>query len=230
MRNTKSSRRVQEEANSRPDRPFHIQPKTHNQSLFLNAIRSHSISVGIGPAGTGKTFIAASMAASLVGSRHYDTIVLTRPNVSTGKTLGYFSGNSDEKLTNWLQPALSELAKRFPNGKMEYKLQKKEIVLQPLETIRGASFDRSVVLVDEAQNLSMEEIKALVTRPCESSKLIMTGDPTQSDVKRGSDLVKFLELCKRNQIEIPVVQFGLDDIVRSDLVAQLVRMFYKEGI
>ena len=109
-------------------------------------------------------------------------------------------------------------------------LAKGEIEIQPIETIRGRSYKNALVLVDEAQNLDFDELKAISTRLGENSKLVLMGDPAQSDVKDGADLLKFCYLVNKNGINLPVIKFEVDDIVRSDIVADLVKMFLRENV
>jgi phosphate starvation-inducible PhoH-like protein len=109
-------------------------------------------------------------------------------------------------------------------------MNKSEIEIQPIETIRGRSYENALVLVDEAQNLSIDELKAITTRLGENSKLVLMGDPAQSDVKDGKDLLKFCTVVRRAGIQLPIIEFSVDDIVRSDIVADLVRVFIKENI
>jgi phosphate starvation-inducible PhoH-like protein len=204
---------------------FHIQPKTKNQQTLLDAIEEFAITVTYGPAGTGKTYISAMKAVQLYLKGGYEKIILSRANVPTGRSLGHFPGTVQEKMAPWLMPLTSNLEKGFGKGVYDNLVHNETIEIQPLETIRGRSFEDSIILIDEAQNLNFEEIKAVTTRLGEGSKLILMGDPNQSDVDNGMAIMKFVTMCKRSNIEIPVVEFGVDDIVRSDIVAQLVRMF-----
>jgi len=214
----------------RDERSFHIQPKTENQRLLLDAINEFPITVTLGAAGVGKTYCAASKVAQLYLTGKYDHIILTRSNVPTGRSLGFFPGDINEKLTPWLLPLISVLEKQLGKTKYDYILEKNIIQLQPLETIRGRSFENSLVLVDECQNLTIEELKAITTRLGENSKMILMGDATQSDIDNGSNIIKFCKICEKHNIEIPIVRFTVDDIVRSDIVGQLVRAFIKEKI
>lgn len=209
---------------------FHIQPKTPTQDYLLNCIDENVMTICIGPAGTGKTFCSGMKTAQLFLKGGYEKIVLSRPNVSTGRSLGYFPGSVEDKMEPWLKPLLEVLREGFGKGRYEYMLQKEQIEIQPMETIRGRSFENSIVIVDESQNLNIGEIKALTTRIGENSKLIMLGDPAQSDVSNGSDLEKFVQLCDSHGIPAPIVRFTVNDIVRSDIVASLVKMFVKENI
>ncbi len=212
------------------DRSFHINPKNKTQQLLLDAIHKFPITIAIGPAGTGKTFISASKVAQLFLSGKYDYIILSRANVGVGTSLGMFPGTVEEKLAPWLMPVTSVLNRQLGVPKYDYLFSKKAIQMVPLEVIRGRSFERSLVLVEEVQNFTMEELKAITTRMGENSKMVLSGDASQSDVGSGSAIMRFVEMCNRNSIDIPVVEFGLDDVVRSDICGDLVKMFYREGI
>jgi len=209
---------------------IHIQPKTYNQELLLKAIRESQMVVAIGPAGTGKTYISVNSAANLLAMGAVKSIVLTRPNLSTGRSLGFFPGTIQEKMEPWLAPMLSVLKQRLGEGEYKSKLGAGTISIQPLETIRGASFEDTIILVDEAQNLTYEEIKAISTRLGEGSRMIFMGDPAQRDT-RDSGIVEFKRIITKHGLPIPVIEFQLDDIVRSDLVGKLVRAFMiEEGV
>jgi len=214
----------------REDRSFHFQPKNRNQQILLDAINEFEITVALGPAGTGKTFCSASKVAQMFLKGGYDHIILSRANVPTGRSLGAFPGTVEEKLAPWLLPITSVLEKRFGKTKYDYLVSKKAIQMQPLETIRGRSFENSLVIIDEAQNLTFDETKAITTRLGENSKMILSGDASQSDVSNGNGITKFTRLCEKNNIEIPVIRFTVDDVVRSDIVGALVKMFVKENV
>jgi phosphate starvation-inducible PhoH-like protein len=209
---------------------FHVIPKNEKQDKLIRSIKVYPITVTTGCAGTGKTYCSTGTVASLFLQGKYNKIVITRANVPTGKSLGHFPGTIQEKMTPWLLPMLEVLEQAFGKAKYQYMMNKGDIEIQPIETIRGRSYKDALVLVDEAQNLTMEELKAISTRLGENSKLILMGDPAQSDVKHGEDLVRFCKLIKRAGIQLPVVEFTVDDIVRSDIVADLVRMFISERI
>ena len=209
---------------------FHIQPKNEKQERLLKAIDDHVLTVAVGCAGTGKTYCTGMKVAQLFLKGGYERIVLSRANVPTGRSLGAFPGTVQEKMAPWLAPITNVLREAFGKGHLEYLENKDQVMVQPLETIRGNSFNNSLIIVDEAQNLNMEEIKAITTRIGEDSKMILTGDPAQSDVKGGDDLMAFRHMCHTNNIEVPIVEFGPSDIVRSDIVAQLVKMFLNNGV
>lgn len=214
----------------RAPRPFHIQPKNEKQQKLLDYIRKFPITVTLGCAGTGKTYCSSSQVASLFLSGNYDTIVLTRANVATGKSLGHFPGTIQEKMAPWLLPITSVLQQSFGEGYYKYLVAKGAIEIQPLETIRGRSYQDALVIVDEAQNLTMDEIKAITTRLGENSKMVLCGDPDQNDLGKESALKKFAQICKKHNIDIPIIEFGVDDIVRSDIVARIVRMLMEEKL
>ena len=209
---------------------FHIQPKNETQQYLLECITSSVMTVVVGPAGTGKTFCTGMKAAQLFLKGGFENIVLSRPNIATGKSLGYFPGSVEEKMEPWLSPILSVLKDGFGTGRFAYLREKGKIQIQPIETIRGQSFSDSIIIVDEAQNLTIEELKAVTTRVGENSKLILMGDPAQSDLRKSDDLNRFADLCFTYNIDMPIVRFGLKDIVRSDVVAMLCKMFHQEGI
>jgi phosphate starvation-inducible PhoH-like protein len=209
---------------------FSVLPKNEKQDLLIQSIKNFPLTVTMGCAGTGKTYCSAGTIAQLfTTSRNgYDKIVLTRANVPTGKSLGHFPGTIAEKMTPWLMPMLEVLQKSFGKGKFDFMLSKGQIDIQPIETIRGRSYENALVLVDEAQNLCMDELKAITTRIGENTKLVLMGDPAQSDVKNGEDLVEFCRKVSNSGIDLPIIEFGVDDIVRSDIVADLVRLFIEE--
>jgi phosphate starvation-inducible protein PhoH and related proteins len=209
---------------------FHVIPKNEKQDKLIRSIKVYPITVTIGCAGTGKTYCSAGTVAHLYQKGNYKKIVITRANVPTGKSLGHFPGTIQEKMTPWLLPMLEVFERAFGKEKYRYMINKGEIEIQPIETIRGRSYESALVLVDEAQNLSIDELKAISTRLGENSKLVFMGDPAQSDVKGGKDFLKFCSVVKEAGIQLPIIEFNVDDIVRSDIVAELVRVFIKEKL
>lgn len=191
---------------------------------------THQLVTGIGCAGTGKTFTTGMIAARQLIDGKVDRIVLSRPNVPTGRTLGHFPGTIGDKLAPWLAPITNVLKEGLGVAHYEKMIESQQIQIQPLETIRGMSFENSFVIIDESQNLTLEELKAITTRIGEGTTMALIGDPAQSDVKSGNDLRKFIDMCDRNDIEIPLVEFGIEDVVRSDICGDLIRMFHKENI
>lgn len=219
--NVVSIMREEEQAKLKP-----IVPKTENQKLLLQALRTKEQIIVTGAAGTGKTYITASYAADEFRMRRIQKIVLTRPNVSTGKTLGLFKGDMQEKYMHWLMPLVSVIIERMGKAAFDIAIARGDIVLQPLETIRGMSFENAFIIVDEAQNVDVEEMKAIVTRTGEGSTLVLTGDIAQSDIRGISGLGWAKETIGNNDglSELTgVVEFTSDDIVRSKLVKMWIK-------
>lgn len=210
---------------------INFSPKTQQQSELFHQLKHNHLLVALGPAGTGKTFTVASQAAIWLVGGHIDRVVLARANVPTGKSLGAIPGTLEEKLEPWVMPMTDVLRGQMGRAYYEHAISKGKIETVALETIRGRSFDNAMVLIDEAQQLTMEEIKAITTRIGENSVLVLMGDPKQSDKAGKVALIAFSDLLVTHDIESTcVVEFDLDDIVRSDTCARMVKMFYKEGL
>lgn len=206
-------------------------PKTQQQSELHHQLKNNSLVVALGPAGTGKTFTACTQAAIWLVGGHIDRVVLARANVPTGKSLGAIPGTLEEKLEPWVLPMTDVLRGQMGRAYYEHAVSKGKIETVALETIRGRSFDNAMILIDEAQQLTMEELKAITTRIGQNSILVLMGDPKQTDKANLTGLVNFTEMLTKHDINgTCVVEFDLDDIVRSDTCANMVRMFYKEGI
>ena len=206
-------------------------PKTQQQSELFHQLKKNNLLIALGPAGTGKTFTAVTQAAIWLVGGHIDRVVLARANVPTGKSLGAIPGTLEEKLEPWVLPMTDVLRSQMGKAYYEHAVSKGKIETVALETIRGRSFDNSMILIDEAQQLTMEEIKAITTRIGENSVLVLMGDPKQTDRQGSTGLIAFSNMLSTHNIDMTcVVEFDLDDIVRSDTCANMVRMFYKEGL
>jgi len=201
---------------------IHIQPKNPRQQEQLEAIRTSPVTFVVGPAGVGKTYLTVNTVMN-----DHRRIVLTRSNEPTGRSLGAFPGTVEEKLRVWLQPMLNEMVERAGRGWVECALSKGNVVLQPIETVRGTSWDDTDILVDEAQNLTFDEILAVATRVGERSRVVFMGDPTQSD-RQDSGMMKFVSIMESAGVPIPVVRYDSDDIVRSSIVRAIVKAMEKE--
>ncbi len=197
-----------------------VRPLNYIQEQYLEAIRGNDIVFGIGSAGTGKTYIAASYAASLLYHRKVDKVILTRPNVETGASLGFLPGTLDEKYYPYLEPFESVFVKALGKGFYDYAIKGKSIDPRPIGFMRGATFENSVVLVDECQNLTKIEMKLLLTRIGKNCKIILSGDPSQVDIQNSGldDAVRRLEHIEG----IEVVRFLDSDIVRSKMCKQII--------
>lgn len=197
-----------------------IKPLNYIQEVYMDAIKSNDIVFGVGSAGTGKTFVSASYAASQLFHRKIDKIILTRPNIEVGASLGFLPGTLEEKYSPYLDPFENVLSRSLGKGFYEWALKNKTIEPKPLGFMRGATFENSIVLVDEAQNLTKTEFKMLLSRIGRSCKMILSGDPSQCDIT-GSGLQD--AITRLEGIEgIEVVRFLDSDIVRSRLCKQII--------
>ena len=207
-----------------------ILPKNDNQKKLIEAIGSSCQVIVFGPAGTGKTYVTTTLAADLDTSKEIDRIVITRPMISVGKDIGILPGDLGEKVAPWALPVLDVLAKHLGKGAVETGIKNGNIEMAPLALMRGRSFDDAFIICDEAQNITTHELKMLLTRVGEGSTIVLNGDIQQTDLKEGDGLTKITHLAKKHMLPIPIVEFGLDDIVRSDICAAWVRVFYEEKI
>jgi phosphate starvation-inducible PhoH-like protein len=207
-----------------------IVPKTDNQGKLMEAIDTSSQVIVFGPAGTGKTYVTTTMAADLYTLKKIHRIIITRPMISVGKEIGILPGDLAEKTAPWALPVIDVLTKHLGKGAVETGIKNGNIEMAPLSLMRGRSFDDSFIICDEAQNITTHELKMLLTRVGEGSTIVLNGDVQQTDLKDGDGLTKITHLAKKHMLPVPVVEFDLDDIVRSDICAQWVRVFYKEGI
>ena len=205
-------------------------PRTDNQRDMWDFLKTHSQVFILGPAGTGKTYVAATFAADLYTLKEIDKIVITRPHVSVGKDVGYLPGTLEEKTYPWALPVLDVLTKHLGKGAVETGIKNGNIEMAPLALMRGRSFEDAFIIVDEAQNITLHEIKMLLTRVGDNSKIILNGDAQQSDLKEGDGLTRVIHLAKKHMLDIPIIEFGVNDIVRSGICAEWVKVFMKEGL
>lgn len=207
-----------------------LEALNNNQKLYLSALKSSKQVIVLGPSGTGKTYMAATYAANQYLLKSINKIIITRPAVSVGKSLGALPGTLEEKFGPWLSPVLSVLEEQLGKGVVETGIKNGNIVMAPLEYMRGSSFKDAFILADEAQNLDIAQFKMLVTRIGENCQLVLNGDIRQSDIKEQSGLSKAIHLAKKYNIEASVVEFKVEDIVRSDICRQWVEAFYEENL
>jgi len=208
----------------------HIQPLTPKQGEYLDALKSSEQVIVLGPAGTGKTYIAGSYGASQLRTGRVSKLVITRPNVPGGRSLGFFPGTMEEKIAPWVVPILDVLRQRLGGGVVDNGLRSGAIEIVPFEVMRGRTFDNAFVILDEAQNTTPAEIKMFLTRLGKDTQVVLNGDISQSDLRETSGLAKVIGIAKRHMLPLPIVEFSLDDIVRSDLCAMWVRAFHQEGV
>ena len=207
-----------------------IVPRTDNQGKLLQALASSSQVFILGPAGTGKTYVTATYAADQYTLKEVDKIVVTRPHVAVGKELGFLKGDLHEKTMPWALPVLDVLEKHLGKGAVETGIKNGNIEMAPLALMRGRSFDNAFIIVDEAQNITTHELKMLLTRVGEGSTIVLNGDAQQSDLKEADGLSKVIHLAKKHMLDVPIIEFGVDDIVRSGICAEWVKVFMKENL
>jgi len=201
--------------------------QTYNQQKYADALKRDPLIFVTGCAGTGKTYMAATMAAKLYTERKIRQIVVTRPNVASGKGLGFFPGTLQEKMAPWIAPIMQVLIKHLGSQKVEAMQKDGSLVIEPFETMRGRTFDNAFVLLDEAQNTTYEQLKMFLTRLGSSSKSVVNGDVQQTDLDSNSGLSKIIHITKSQMLPFPVIEMTEDDIVRSDICATWIKAFLK---
>lgn len=209
--------------------PKPLLPKNDRQTRLLTCMQDYDQVVVFGPSGVGKTFLTVSYAAELFLRGKIEKIVITRPIVGTGKTIGLLPGDLEEKMKYWLAEIVIILKDRLGAGAYEIALSAGEIEMVPLEYVRGRSFSNTFIIMTEAQNSTIDEMKALVTRIGENSKLILDGDVRQTDLKGENGLLWAIETIKDNlplQKQTGIVEFQVNDIVRSGLCADWVKAIW----
>ena len=207
-------------------RGLKVAPKTVNQKRYVDAIRRSTISVGIGPAGTGKSFLAVAMAVAALSRREVNRIVLTRPAVEAGERLGFLPGDLMAKVDPYLRPLFDALYDMLEPEKVNQHLERGVIEVAPLAFMRGRTLNDSFIILDEAQNTSPEQIKMFLTRLGFNSKMVVTGDVTQIDLPQDqrSGLLVIGDILK--DVEgIEFVRFGGEDVVRHKLVQRIVAAY-----
>ncbi|MBV9212439.1 MAG: PhoH family protein [Actinobacteria bacterium] len=203
-----------------------VAPKTVNQKRYVDAIRNQTITVGIGPAGTGKSFLAIAMAVAALARREVSRIVLTRPAVEAGERLGFLPGDMMAKVDPYLRPLFDALYDMLDPERVNQHLDRGVIEIAPLAYMRGRTLNDSFVILDEAQNTSPEQMKMFLTRLGFNSTMVVTGDITQIDLERGrhSGLVVIGDIL--GSVEgIEFVRFGGEDVVRHKLVQRIVAAY-----
>jgi phosphate starvation-inducible PhoH-like protein len=205
--------------------PPPIRPLNPTQSDYLDALKTSPQVVVLGPAGTGKTWVAATFAADLYRQRRIDKIILTRPNVPCGRSLGYFPGTMEEKFAPWAEPVIQAIKERMGAGAYDIALKNGDIELVPFEVMRGRSWKSAFILLDEAQNATPAEMKTFLTRIGEDSTIVINGDVSQCDLREASGLRTVIHLIKSQMLPVPVIEFTLNDIVRSGICEMWVRAF-----
>ena len=205
-----------------------VTPKSMNQRVYLDAIERHDLVFGIGPAGTGKTYLAVAMAVASLISKKVSRIILTRPALEAGEKLGFLPGTLQEKIDPYLRPLYDALYEMLESEKVEKFLERNVIEVAPIAFMRGRTLNDSFIILDEAQNSTPEQMKMVLTRQGFNSKMVVTGDVTQTDLPAGrrSGLVEASEVL-RGIGEIKFIHFDESDVVRHSLVQKIIRAYEK---
>src|SRR6201993_4395243 len=203
-----------------------VQPKSANQRRYLEAIENHDMVFGIGPAGTGKTYLAVAMAISALLAKRVNRIILARPAVEAGERLGFLPGTLQDKIDPYLRPLYDALYDMLDPEKVDRYLEKNVIEIAPIAFMRGRTLNDSFVILDEAQNTTSEQMKMFVTRLGFNSKAVITGDVTQIDLPnaRRSGLLEAADVLKHVE-GLTFVYFDETDVVRHHLVQRIIRAY-----
>jgi phosphate starvation-inducible protein PhoH and related proteins len=203
-----------------------VSPKTVNQKRYVDSIRNNTITFGIGPAGTGKTFLAVALAAAALSRREVNRIILTRPAVEAGERLGFLPGDLMAKVDPYLRPLFDALHDMLEPDRVAQHLERGVIEVAPLAYMRGRTINDSFIILDEAQNTSPEQMKMFLTRLGFNSKMVVTGDITQIDLPREQDSGLVVVADILDAVEgIEFVRFGEEDVVRHKLVRRIVAAY-----
>ena len=207
-----------------------IKIKNLTQFKYLEAIEKSTITFGIGPAGTGKTFLAVASAVKMYKEEKIKKIVLTRPAVEAGERLGYLPGDLSQKIDPYLVPLFDSLEYFLGNESLQYLIEKRNIEIVPLAYMRGRTLNNACIILDEAQNSTLSQIKMFLTRLGEDSKMIITGDESQVDLNNTHlSGLKKVRKTLNSLDEIEVVEFMLTDIVRNKIVSKILEVFPKNN-
>jgi len=200
--------------------------RSEKQSEYIKALKENEIVMSLGPAGTGKSFLAVSVAVTLLMEKKIERVILSRPAVEAGEKLGFLPGDMKEKVDPYLRPLYDALYELFGADKINKKIESGEIEIAPLAFMRGRTLKNCFAILDEAQNATETQIKMFLTRIGENSKLVVNGDPSQIDLinKSQSGLIKSKKLLK-NLNEIKIIEFDHNDVVRHPLVSKIIRAY-----
>ena len=204
-------------------------PKSKQQSEYLKTLLNEDIIISLGPAGTGKSYLAVSVAVNMLMEKKVEKVILSRPAVEAGERLGFLPGDMKEKVDPYLQPLYDALYDLFGYEKVQRKIETGEIEIAPLAFMRGRTLKNSFAILDEAQNASLTQIKMFLTRIGDNSKIVVNGDPSQIDLinKNHSGLVQSTKILK-NIKEIKCIEFDHTDVVRHPLVSKIIQAYQQK--
>ena len=205
--------------------------RSEKQSEYIKALKENDLIMSLGPAGTGKSFLAVSVAITLLMEKKIDRVILSRPAVEAGEKLGFLPGDMKEKVDTYLRPLYDALYELFGADKIDKKIETGEIEIAPLAFMRGRTLKNCFAILDEAQNATETQIKMFLTRIGENSKLVVNGDPSQVDLinKRESGLVKSKNILKDLE-EIKIIEFDHNDVVRHPLVSKIIKAYQNKSV
>jgi len=205
-------------------------PRSKKQKDYVRALKNNQIVMSLGPAGTGKTYLAVAVALSMLLEKKVERIILSRPAVEAGERLGFLPGDMKEKIDPYLRPLYDSLHDLFDYDKIQRKIETGEIEIAPLAFMRGRTLKNSFAILDEAQNATRTQIKMFLTRIGENSKLVVNGDPSQIDLpnKNNSGLIESQKILKEIK-EISVINFDHNDVIRHPLVTKIVEAYQKNS-
>ncbi|CAN5697927.1 PhoH family protein [soil metagenome] len=210
--------------------PARIKPKTATQRIYVPAIRDNPITFGVGPAGTGKTYLAVAMAVQALTARRVKRVILTRPAVEAGEKLGFLPGDLQAKIDPYLRPLYDALYDMLPTERVDQLLEQGTIEVAPLAFMRGRTLNDAFIILDEAQNTTGEQMKMFLTRMGFNSRVVVTGDRTQVDLP--GNIESGLKIAERILIGIEgliFIYFNEGDVVRHPLVARIIRAYEQHG-
>ena len=204
--------------------------RSAKQSEYIKALKENDIILALGPAGTGKSFLAVSVAITLLMEKKIDRVILSRPAVEAGEKLGFLPGDMKEKVDPYLRPLYDALYELFGADKIDKKIDTGEIEIAPLAFMRGRTLKNCFAILDEAQNATETQIKMFLTRIGENSKLVVNGDPSQVDLinKSNSGLIKSKNILKDIK-EIKLIEFDHNDVIRHPLVSKIIRAYQNKS-
>ena len=205
-------------------------PRSKRQKEYVKALKTSQITMSLGPAGTGKTYLAVAVALTMLLEKKVKRIILSRPAVEAGERLGFLPGDLKEKIDPYLRPLYDSLNDLFDYDKIQKKIESGEIEIAPLAFMRGRTLKNSFAILDEAQNATKTQIKMFLTRIGENSKLVVNGDPSQIDLpnKNQSGLIESQKILKGIK-EISVINFNHEDVIRHPLVTKIVQAYQKNN-
>ncbi len=203
-----------------------VLPRSPNQAQYLRALWRHDLVFALGPAGTGKTYLAVAAAVAMLRERRVDRIILSRPAVEAGERLGFLPGDLREKVDPYLRPLYDALHDMLPEGRLAARIESGQIEIAPLAFMRGRTLANAFVILDEAQNTTRLQMKMFLTRLGENGRMVVTGDPSQVDLPPGtpSGLADAVDRLGRLP-GVAVVRFGREDVVRHPLVARIIEAY-----